>query len=281
MAGISTDNLQTSALPVEVPLSAAVETLPVPVTVADLEHYAGIDEKFSHGDYHFSTVLTVGIVTAVIIRENLTIHVLADPENMDKEFEVFTYTSVPEGANVECGRVIFAKGVKLFVVGLLRCIDRKCGVLSFIAREICDIMEYEVFIHEAKIAQLYFCKNVPLILRSGGFKPGCWGAAGPPADFVLMSRVAASPAYGTLAFYAPEASNVLKDHGTTPRKKIIDLFQSEECNHDVSVGLSEEFIQEALKGTSKDVLRHELNVLVSEGHLYHTIDDKHFACLSR
>ncbi|CAJ0596610.1 unnamed protein product [Cylicocyclus nassatus] len=61
MANISTEDLLKSALPVEVPLPAAVEALPVPVTVA-VEYSAGIDEKFSYGDYHFSTVLTIGIV---------------------------------------------------------------------------------------------------------------------------------------------------------------------------------------------------------------------------
>ncbi|CAJ0590758.1 unnamed protein product [Cylicocyclus nassatus] len=91
MANISTEDLLKSALPVEVPLPAAVEALPVPVTVA-VEYSAGIDEKFSYGDYHFSTVLTIGIVKTVIIRENLTIHVLMDPKDMDKEFDVFTHT---------------------------------------------------------------------------------------------------------------------------------------------------------------------------------------------
>ncbi|CAJ0590302.1 unnamed protein product [Cylicocyclus nassatus] len=57
MANISTEDLLKSALPVEVPLPAAVEALPVPVTVA-VEYSAGIDEKFSYGDYHFSTNLT-------------------------------------------------------------------------------------------------------------------------------------------------------------------------------------------------------------------------------
>ncbi|EPB67903.1 hypothetical protein ANCCEY_13004 [Ancylostoma ceylanicum] len=177
--GWAGDTSFATAPPKEAQSVKVAERLPVPVTIADLHDSANADEKYELGDYPFSTVLTMGIVKSVSEQENTTNHVLGDPEDMNKDFEVLTYNGVSE---TELGTSTFVEGTKVIVVGKLRSLSDRHGIMSYNIREVIDEKEYRAFTLEAKIAKIYFEKNVPSILRSGMGEglSGC--AAGPPAD---------------------------------------------------------------------------------------------------
>ncbi|KAK5964360.1 Replication protein A [Trichostrongylus colubriformis] len=255
------------------------ERLPVPVTVADLHDSASAEEKYELGDYPFSTVLTMGIVKSVAELENTTNHVLGDPEDMSKEFEVLTYSGV---SDTEVASLTFVEGVKVMVVGKLRSLSDRYGIMSYNIREVIDDKEYRAFKLEAKIAKLYFEKNVPSILRSGMGQSLAGCAAGPPADAAtaaasgeVMNVFGTQPSriYSTPGAAASRGHNLEGQRG-----KIMDLLQREKFNYE-AIGLSEGDIKVAIGAVNMDSLRKDLQFLVNEGHIYNTTDDEHYALI--
>ncbi|VDK76314.1 unnamed protein product, partial [Cylicostephanus goldi] len=103
----------------------------------------------------FIQVLTIGVVKSVAEQENTTNHVLGDPEDMDKEFEVLTYNGV---SDTDMGATVFVEGTKVLVVGKLRSLSDRHGIMSYNISEVVDEKEYKAFTLEAKIAKLYFQK---------------------------------------------------------------------------------------------------------------------------
>ncbi|VDP22737.1 unnamed protein product [Heligmosomoides polygyrus] len=230
-----------TAPPKEAQSIKVAERLPVPVTISALHDSANAEEKYELGDFPFSTVLTMGIVKSVSEQENTTNHVLGDPEDMDKEFEV---------ADADTGLNTFVEGTKLMVVGKLRSLSDRHGIMSYGIREVIDEKEYMAFRLEAKIAKHYFEKNVPSILRSGMGEVIVGCAAGAPAD----STAAAGPA------------------------EIIDVLHRERDNYEAT-GMSESDIKRAIGATSMESLQKDLQFLINEGHIYNTTDDEHYALI--
>ncbi|ETN83107.1 hypothetical protein NECAME_07577 [Necator americanus] len=270
-----------TAPPKEAQSVKVAERLPIPVSLADLHESANAEEKYQLGDYPFSTVITIGIVKSVAELENTTNHVLGDPEDMSKDFEVLTYSGVSE---TEIGSSTFVEGTKVMVVGKLRSLSDRHGIMSYNIREVIDEKEYRAFVLEAKIAKIYFGKNVPSILRSGMGQSLSGCAAGPPAD----RNPTSGPKENLTVFGMPttrlyntpgETSSVTRGHNLDgQRGKIMDLLQREKDNYD-SVGISEEDIKKAIGANNMDSLRKDLQFLVNEGHIYNTTDDEHYALI--
>ncbi|CAJ0605900.1 unnamed protein product [Cylicocyclus nassatus] len=183
-----------------------------------------------------------------MIQENMTIHALADPNEMSKEFEVFTYNTV--------------------------------GILSYTVREVSNELEYEAFLLEAKAANLYYSKNVPWMLHSG-MKAGSCGIFGPPANLGIAFGRMALPAYNTNPFYASTSTSLNSQEMYKQLEKIVDLFQWKRHNYDADIGLSEDFVGKAVKADNMDILRDNLQMFVSEGRLQNTTDDKHYSLIRR
>lgn len=259
------------------------ERLPVPITVADLCDCANVEEKYVLGDFPFSTVLTMGVVKSVSEHENTFNHILGDPQDMTKEFEVITYTGMSDSDN---GGAMFVEGTKVMVVGKLRSLSDRHGIMSYSIREVIDEKEYRAFRLETNIAKHYFKKNVPSILRSGMGQALTGCAAGPPADAVIggaqddaMSVFSTQPPriYGhSTAGAAPCYSRGHNLDGQ--RGKIMDLLQREKDNYE-AIGLSEIDIKSGIGATSMGSLRRDLQFLVNEGHIYNTTDDEHYALI--
>ncbi|CAJ0589528.1 unnamed protein product [Cylicocyclus nassatus] len=276
MAKNSADKSATAAtLKKEVPVAIAVEKLPVPVTIATLVSAASVEEKISYGDYPFNTALTIGIVKTTMIQENMTIHVSADPNEMSKEFEVFTYNTM-SNTDANAGRIIFREGTKSFKH------FKHIGILSYTVREVSNELEYEAFLLEAKAANLYYSKNVPWMLHSG-MKAGSCEIFGPPANLGIASGRMALPAYNTNPLYASTSTSLNSQEMKTNslKKYIVDLFQWERHNYDADIGLSEDFIGKAVKADNMDILRDNLQMFVSEGCLQNTTVDKHYSLIRR
>ncbi|EYC45781.1 hypothetical protein Y032_0417g1108 [Ancylostoma ceylanicum] len=156
--------------------------------------------------------------------------------------------------------------------------------MSYNIREVIDEKEYRAFTLEAKIAKIYFEKNVPSILRSGMGEglSGC--AAGPPADGGVASgpkeNLSVFGSQATRLYGTPGAtSSVARGHNLEgQRGKIMDLLQREKDNYD-SIGMSEGDIKKAIGAMNMDSLRKDLQFLVNEGHIYNTTDDEHYALI--
>ncbi|KAK6051032.1 hypothetical protein COOONC_11465 [Cooperia oncophora] len=86
------------------------------------------------------------------------------------------------GCRIRTWPQTFVEGVKVMVVGKLRSLSDRYGIMSYSIREVIDDKEYRAFKLEAKIAKLYFEKNVPSILRSGMGQAIAGCVAGAPAD---------------------------------------------------------------------------------------------------
>ncbi|KAK6011611.1 hypothetical protein OSTOST_23297 [Ostertagia ostertagi] len=224
----------------------------------------------------------MGIVKAVSEQENTSNHILGDPEDMDKEFEVITYNGVSDDM---ASSTTFVEGVKVMVVGKLRSLSDRHGIMSYSIREVIDDKEYRAFKLEARIAKLYFEKNVPSILRSGMGQSLAGCAAGPPADATpaaaqgeVMNVFGTQPArlYGSTSAVAQSFSRGHNLDGQ--RGKIMDLLQREKDNYE-AIGLSESAIKSAIGAVNMDSLRKDLQFLVNEGHIYNTTDDEHYALI--
>ncbi|VDO35024.1 unnamed protein product [Haemonchus placei] len=269
-----------TAAPKEALSMKVAERLPVPVTISDLHDSANAEEKYELGDFPFSTVLTMGIVKSVAELENTSNHILGDPENMDKEFEILTYNGVSDS---DSSSTTFVEGVKVMVVGKLRSLSDRHGIMSYSIKEVIDDKEYRAFKLEARIAKLYFGKNVPSILRSGLGQNLVGCAAGPPADVSSTSNVGEvmnvfgtqpNRIYGSTSGAASSRGHNLEGQ----RGKIMDLLNREKDNYE-AVGLSEGDIKSAIGAANMDSLRKDLQFLVNEGHIYNTIDDEHYALI--
>ncbi|PIO60086.1 hypothetical protein TELCIR_18424 [Teladorsagia circumcincta] len=179
------------------------------------------------------------------------------------------------------------------VVGKLRSLCDRHGIMSYSIREVIDDKEYRAFKLEAKIAKLYFEKNVPSILRSGMGQSLTGCAAGPPADAnpaaaqgEVMNVFGTQPAriYGSTSAIASSSSRGHNLDGQ--RGKIMDLLQREKDNYE-AIGLSEGDIKSvgytidarAIGAVNMDSLRKDLQFLVNEGHIYNTTDDEHYALI--
>ncbi|KHJ98789.1 hypothetical protein OESDEN_01218 [Oesophagostomum dentatum] len=83
-------------------------------------------------------VLTMGIVKSVTEQENTTNHVLGDPEDMNKEFEVLTYNGV---SDTEVGTTTFVEGTRVLVVGKLRSLSDRHGMFVVLFGLIFDMLD--------------------------------------------------------------------------------------------------------------------------------------------
>ncbi|KAE9416333.1 hypothetical protein Angca_006488, partial [Angiostrongylus cantonensis] len=261
----------TTTAPKEAQSLRVAERLPIPVTVSDLHDCANVEEKYELGDFPFSTVLTMGIVKSASEQENTSNHVLGDPEDMSKEFEVLTYNGV---SDMDFGSIVFVEGTKVMVVGKLRSLSDRHGIMSFNIREVIDEKEYRAFRLEAKVAKVYFQKNIPSILRSGMGQNLVGCAAGAPSD--------ANPSAGekeSLSVFGTQPSRIFNSSVTGQaslsrghnlvgqRGKIMDLLQREKDNYE-AIGLSESEIKKAIGAINMESLRKDLQFLVNEGHIY-------------
>ncbi|WKX94636.1 hypothetical protein Q1695_011703 [Nippostrongylus brasiliensis] len=266
------------------------EKLPIPVTISDLFDCASAEEKFEIGEYPFGTVLTMGIVKSMSEQENTTNHILGDPEDMDKEFEVLTYNGVSDegedaDSDADSEPIMFVEGTRVMVVGKLRSLSGRHGIMTYCIREVIDEKEYRAFKLEAKIVKLYFGKDVPSLLQSGMAQGLVGCCAGAPADHAQTggnadagSVFATQPSriYGSTTAAAPSYSRGHNLDGQ--RGKIMDLLHKEKDNYE-AIGMSEVDIKKAIGAPNMDSLRKDLQFLVNEGHIYNTTDDEHYALI--
>ncbi|VDL73960.1 unnamed protein product [Nippostrongylus brasiliensis] len=246
------------------------EKLPIPVTISDLFDCASAEEKFEIGEYPFGTVLTMGIVKSMSEQENTTNHILGDPEDMDKEFEVLTYNGVSDegedaDSDTDSEPIMFVEGTRVMVVGKLRSLSGRhgkfaklqsrdfqfangsyLGIMTYCIREVIDEKEYRAFKLEAKIVKLYFGKV-------------CFNS--------LQHR--ASGVYERLNFQ--DVPSLLQ---SGMAQGLVGCCAGAPADHAQAGGNAD-----AIGAPNMDSLRKDLQFLVNEGHIYNTTDDEHYALI--
>ncbi|WKX98265.1 hypothetical protein Q1695_013719 [Nippostrongylus brasiliensis] len=159
------------------------ENLHIPATISDLFDCASAEE-FEIGEYPFGKVLTMGIVKSMSKQEYTTNHILGDPEDMEKEFVVLAHVSDGgENTSSDSEPTMFVEGTRVMVVGHLQSLSGRRGIMAYCIREVIDEKEYRAFKLEARIAKLYFGKDVPSLLQSGMGQGLVGCCAGAPADY--------------------------------------------------------------------------------------------------
>ncbi|EYC45776.1 hypothetical protein Y032_0417g1108 [Ancylostoma ceylanicum] len=99
----------------------------------------------------------MGIVKSVSEQENTTNHVLGDPEDMNKDFEVLTYNGVSE---TELGTSTFVEGTKVIVVGKLRSLSDRHVLHYFLPHVLFTSPNYRLSLWKLVILRITSAEHV-------------------------------------------------------------------------------------------------------------------------
>jgi hypothetical protein len=256
------------------------DRLPVPVTISELLANVGSDEKFVLGDMAFSTVLVMGIVEDVADDTTSTIYTISDPEDSSKQYNVTIYRGVDE-SNVT---PVFERGTRVVALGKLRSLADNNGIMAYDVMETSE-KEYHAYTLEAKIARLFFTKNVALKLQAGEADMLAGTCVGAPAPSDGSSRTMHSnvnmPSSTSCRAPVSAGGAATENDGaysnfTGQRAAIMRLMNAEKdiCGEQ---GLTFTQVHEKIAGSTFEAIKKDMEFLAAEGHLYATISDETYA----
>jgi len=141
-------------------------TTPLPVTITDLlEVGQKGEENFTVGKYAFNTVSLVGKVVSVRFEQNgaYMTYGLVDPKDSANEvLSVVQY--VNDGAQGE--ETDLHVGSMARAIGKIRLYDNRLTMTSFHIRRFDDPKQVELADREAKLAKIYYGKDIPSMATS-------------------------------------------------------------------------------------------------------------------
>uniref|UniRef100_A0A915PX56 Replication protein A C-terminal domain-containing protein n=1 Tax=Setaria digitata TaxID=48799 RepID=A0A915PX56_9BILA len=269
--------------------SQHTEKVPFPSTVKDLSRLASSEEKMTAGKYTFSTIRVIGRVKESLQTDGgqSIEYTLADYHDSSATFLIIHYKGVLASAAANSDAVV--EGTDVSVVGKLRSFSERLCIVAFDVREIEDKREIDAFHLEARLARLFYTKDVPDIALSekwavisegtmlrvneegaGQTKPttGWTSSAGP------NPKVAGSNAVHQNTFCSVPDSSC---RGLTGQKA--EIFKYLRSNGDPVIGAS---IDDIRAGIPRNLFNSftfsaDIEYLASEGLIYATSDDDHFA----
>ncbi|VDK58958.1 unnamed protein product [Cylicostephanus goldi] len=171
----------------------------------------------------------------------------------------------------------------MYAVGILRTVNNSHGILSFNVHEIINQLEYQAFTLEAKVAKLYFEKNVPFMLRTGSQQN--LGPFTPVQSLLQAMSLLANHSQQLdgircMSFAQPYDTNSPSTSGARTLndqcREIIDLLNWKRHRYG-TLGLSAVQIAKALETADLDVVQDNLLFLIREGRIYNTCDRNHYA----
>jgi hypothetical protein len=263
----------------------------LPVTVATLNNLESTAEKIQYGNYSFSQVRVVAEVVSVSETESKeTRYMVRDYGNEDQTpFLIVQYSGIDTSTAPP-----FIEGTIVHAIGKIRTFDGQSAILAFKVLEVPDTHMHEVFPKEARVAELYFTKNVPDMYASGDMSNfvGTFLSPEPPQTNNRTNTAALGTPSRNLPLnnYANAATldgdNGASIYGSTQRpgkgsnpqqNKILQYFE----NHpslSSDEGISAATIRAAIGGNAR--FDDDINELASNGVIYTTIDDNHFALVT-
>ncbi|KAM3718724.1 Replication protein Asubunit-A [Dirofilaria immitis] len=141
--------------------SQHTEKIPFPATVKDLSQLANNEEKMTSGKYTFSTIRVVGRVKESLQSDGgqSIEYMLSDYHDTNAAFLIIHYKGVLASAATNSDALV--EGTDVSVVGKLRSFSERLCIVAFDVREIEDKREIDAFHLEARLARLFYTKDVP------------------------------------------------------------------------------------------------------------------------
>ncbi|KAL3995136.1 Replication protein A C terminal family protein [Acanthocheilonema viteae] len=268
--------------------SQRTEKVPFPATVKDLSQLANNEEKLTTGKYTFSTIRVVGRVKESLQTDGgqSIEYTLADYHDTNATFLIIHYRGVLASAAANSDAVV--EGTDVSVVGKLRSFSERLCIVAFDVREIEDKREIDAFHLEARLARLFYTKDVPDIALSEKWitisegtmlRVNDEGAGQTKQTSDWRSNVGsnlkvASNAMQRNAFYSAPDNNC---RGLTGQKA--EIFKYLRSNGDPVIGASIDDIRTGIPRNhfNSFTFSADMEYLASEGLIYATSDDDHYA----
>ncbi|CAI4225450.1 unnamed protein product [Auanema sp. JU1783] len=262
------------------------DRLPIPVTIQDLRGFTPNDEKYTLGDYGFGTALIIGRVERLETgNEHSISYDLIDIEDEQTCFKVVMYTGLNDSRK---DLQSFVEGTRMMALGKLRSLSDEFSLIAYDIKEITDDKEYEAYLLEAKLAKLFFAKNVPnkLALREILLEGTCIGVPANAAQRAIGQNSHTKAEPNRLYPNANQQQNdsdknsIAAANGLQGQKaSIVRLLEAEQGSYGEH-GFTVEEIRQKLRAPNVDSIRADLEFLATEGHVYTTISDDHFALIT-
>uniref|UniRef100_A0A0N5AUF3 RPA_C domain-containing protein n=1 Tax=Syphacia muris TaxID=451379 RepID=A0A0N5AUF3_9BILA len=262
--------------------SKSVDKVVVPVSVEDLNRNVNQnEEKLTFNKTSFSTVRIAGVVKDAKEQDGgqSVEYKIADDAESNERFLVIHYRGVnPNDISSE----LFVEGTVVMVVGKLRNFDNRLAIVAFDVREIDDKRELEAYHLEAKLAKLFYTKDVIEVIKSNSSL----------FENTMLRR--------NLEGAQTNSGNKNGNTGTTWNQNGINSAITSQFNGAVenTKGLSGQkgaiykylsglnsmegaSTEEIKKNIPKNLFNQrtfatDFESLLSEGHIYSTIDDDHY-----
>uniref|UniRef100_A0A914Z6Y2 Replication protein A C-terminal domain-containing protein n=1 Tax=Panagrolaimus superbus TaxID=310955 RepID=A0A914Z6Y2_9BILA len=259
----------------------------LPVTVATLNNLESTAEKIQFGIYSFSQVRVIGeVVTANITGQQIRYMIRDYGNEAQNPFLIVQYFGV-DATNL----TPLIEGTTVQVIGKIRTFDDQSAIIAFKVLEVPDINMREVFPKEARVAELYFTKNVPERYVNGEMADFAGTFLSPEApQSNNRTNLAAAGTPGRTPFApanttTPKALNGSAVYNSTQRpgrgnnpqqNRILEYFATHQVSSEE--GLSVTTIRNAIHGNAN--FDADINDLAQNGVIYTTIDDNHYATIT-
>uniref|UniRef100_A0AC34F2C9 Replication protein A C-terminal domain-containing protein n=1 Tax=Panagrolaimus sp. ES5 TaxID=591445 RepID=A0AC34F2C9_9BILA len=260
----------------------------LPVTVATLNNLESTAEKIQFGIYSFSQVRVIGeVVSSSIIGQEIRYMIRDYGNEAQNPFLIVQYFGV-DATNL----TPLIEGTSVQVIGKIRTFDDQSAIIAFKVIEIPDVNMREVFPKEARVAELYFTKNVPERYANGEMADFAGTFLSPEApQSNNRANAAATGTPGRTPFApannttTPSIMNGSAIYNASQRpgrgnnlqqNKILEYFNTHA--HSAEEGLSVAAIRSAIHGNAR--FDDDINELAQNGVIYTTVDENHYAVIT-
>lgn len=277
-AGLPEATQETSKKPSE------HEKVTIPVTVSTLNAIEPGSEKVTFGEYSFTTARVIGIVNSVTENQtDIQYFVTNRREETGTPFKIIQYFGVEENTL----HTSFIEGTAIEAIGKIRSFDDSTALVAYSVREVTDINIENEFDKLARVAELYYIKNVPELISSNNlsaFNGTILSVEAPPSNnrnnatsgvsrntFTSASTANGGHVYNTTfsqAVGAPSGNNAQQN-------KIIEYMMNNGGTTETGCSLQE--LRTAVDNHPN--FDNDMNELGSNGVVYSTCDDEHFALI--
>ncbi|KAE9551584.1 hypothetical protein FO519_005191 [Halicephalobus sp. NKZ332] len=249
----------------------------LPVTISTLQRISPGEELLTIGNYKFGHVRLIGVVKEADLSDpSSATYKIADINgDPDVTFSVVHYLSLDGATDSQ----IFVEGTNVFVFGRIRAFDSVSSIIALQIRAVDEQSEIECFPKEARVAELFFSKDIPNRLPElGDYFSGTMLSPDPPAS---NNRQMQGP--GTPTFRQNPTNAAQKPYGVMQGKFANDQVQNDQQNKiymhiktvETEEGVHVKNIRLAIGGDAN--FQSDLDYLTANGLLYNTLDDDHYA----
>ncbi|KAM9510987.1 replication protein A 32 kDa subunit [Salvelinus alpinus] len=227
----------------------------IPCTVSQLMSAAQTEDVFRVGEVEVAQVTIVGIIRTT------------DKSMTNIQYKVDDMTGAPmdvkqwvdtEDSSVDS--TVIPPGTYVKVSGNLRSFQNHRSVVAFSVRALEDMNE--ITSHMLEVVQAHVLLSKPQTIMMGG-------GGGMNTSMVPLSR----PGMGGNMGGGYSGANDMSANGLSPsQNQVLSLIRS--CPD--AQGISTQDLKQRLSGMSLAVIKHAVEFLSNEGHIFSTIDEDHF-----